>query len=688
MAQAWRYLGQCLLLAAVYVAAGRFGLLFPETQENTSLVWPPTGIALAAVLLFGARVWPGLVVGAFLVNVMTSAPLAVALATAVGNPLEALVGAYLLRRCVAFHHAMDRVRDVIGFVILAALLSTTLSSTVGVAAVYLTDAHRGASFGRLWLHWWLGDAMGDLVVAPFCLVWLSKPFPLGRAGNLSDRTGPHRYAVEAVVWFLGIAAIAYLSFGGWIDDVLVSAPVAFTLFPLLIWMALRFGQHGTTSGTLLVVSIAIAGTLQGHGPLSRGTREESLVYLHIFMAVASVSGMLLSAAIAERRHAEAGLEESERRFHALCETSPIGIFQTDAEGNCLYANARALEVTGLTMDQAMGFNWVPFIHTDDRERVVHNWTAATREGRDFNEECRFIGPAGKVLWVRAHARTLPMIDGRIPGYVGTVEDISGQKRLESRLQHYAQRLRTLSRRLLDVQEQERRHLARELHDEIGQMLTGLHFTLEAASRDLSDDSARTLHTAQNMVKDLTTRIRDLSLRLRPTMLDDLGLMPALLWHFERFTASTQVRVRFEHNLAETRLPPALETAAYRIVQESLTNVARHAGVQEVTVRLWVDQDALHLQVADKGAGFDPKAVFIGSHTSGLAGMFERVDLLDGDLTIQSAPGTGTHLSAVLPMPNGTTRTSEKSSGAEQKSEIRMSKSEITGNQTKAENPKQ
>lgn len=655
MARAWRYLGQCLLLAAVYVAAGRFGLLFPETQENTSLVWPPTGIALAAVLLFGYRVWPGIVLGAFLVNVMTSAPLAVALATAVGNPLEALVGAYLLRRFVAFHNTMDRVRDVIGFVLLAALLSTTISATVGVSAVYLTDAHQGASFGKLWLHWWLGDAMGDLIVAPLCLVWLSKPFPPWHA--VSDWSLSNRHAVEAVVLLTVIGLIAYLTFGGWIGGVLTSAPPAFILFPLLIWMALRFGQHGTTSGTLLVVSIAIAGTLQGHGPLSRGTAEESLVYLHIFMAITSVSAMLMAAVISERQRAEAALEESERRFRSLCETSPIGIFQADAEGNGLYANARALEVTGLTMDQALGFNWVPFIHADDRERVVKNWMAATRERREFNEECRFIGPTGEVLWVRAHARIMPVVEGSIPGYVGTVEDISEQKRLESRLQHYAERLRTLSRRLLDVQEQERRHLARELHDEIGQMLTGLHFTLEAATRSQSDDHVRTLHTAQNMVQELTTHIRDLSLRLRPTMLDDLGLMPALLWHFERFTASTQVRVHVEHNLAETRFAPAIETAAYRIVQESLTNVARHAGVQEVTVRLWVDQEALHIQVADQGAGFDPKAVFTASHTSGLAGMFERVDLLDGDLTIQSSPGTGTQLSAILPMANGEARPS-------------------------------
>lgn len=646
----WRQLGQWLVLAAVYLAAGRCGLLFAETQENTSPVWPPTGIALAAVLLFGYGVWPGLVLGAFLVNIMTAAPTGVALATAVGNPLEALVGAYLLQRVAGFHKRFDRVRDVIAFVLLAAMIATAVSATIGVSALCLTQADVGASFQRLWLHWWLGDAMGALIVAPLVLVWMSEPFDASLARTGSSRDRKQRETITFLVSLAAIAVIAYVCFGGWLANVLVSAPVAFTLFPLLIWMALRFGQHGTTSAIFLVVSTAIAGTWQGHGPLSRTAREESLVYMDMFLAVASISALLLAAAIAERQQIQAALLESEQRFRALCEASPIGIFQADAEGKGLYANARCLEITGLSADHATGFNWVPFVHEEDRERVVQKWLAATRERREFQDECRFIDAGGKVLWVRSHARTMPVLGGL--GYVGTVEDVSEPKRLEGRLQHYAQRLRTLSRRLLDVQEHERRHLARELHDEVGQMLTGLHFTLEAAGRDLGNSSAANLHNARVMVKDLTARVRDMSLRLRPSMLDDLGLMPALLWHFERFTTSTQIRVHFEHNLAEARFAPEVETAAYRIIQESLTNVARHAGTQEATVRLWVDQSTLHLQVADQGAGFDAKSAFTGSQTSGLTGMFERVDLLEGQLTIHSAPGTGTQLSATLPTSNG------------------------------------
>jgi signal transduction histidine kinase len=206
--------------------------------------------------------------------------------------------------------------------------------------------------------------------------------------------------------------------------------------------------------------------------------------------------------------------------------------------------------------------------------------------------------------------------------------------------------------LLDVQEQERRHLARELHDEIGQLLTGLKLNLEVGAR-LPADQLRAHHSeAQALLRELTTRIRDLSLRLRPTMLDDLGLLPALLWQFDRFTAQTQINVFFPHSGIERRFPPDVETAAYRIVQEALTNVARHAQVQEVTVRVWLEEDRLHLQVEDEGIGFDSEHARERGGTSGLSGMQERVTLLGGRLEIESRPGGGTRVAADLPVPDG------------------------------------
>jgi signal transduction histidine kinase len=241
--------------------------------------------------------------------------------------------------------------------------------------------------------------------------------------------------------------------------------------------------------------------------------------------------------------------------------------------------------------------------------------------------------------------------GRPRRTLAVIQDITARRQAEEQLQEYASRLQELSRRLLEVQEQERRHFARELHDEVGQALTGLGLTLEAASRLPTEQLRDGLARAQALAKETTAQVRELSLRLRPSMLDDLGLRPALLWYFARYTAQTGVPVQFDPGDLKGRLPPEVETAAYRIIQEALTNVARHAAADSVAVRVRRERDALLLQVADDGQGFDQGAVRAGKNSSGLSGMHERALLLGGGLTLVSRPGEGTRLTAVLPIPH-------------------------------------
>ncbi len=212
-----------------------------------------------------------------------------------------------------------------------------------------------------------------------------------------------------------------------------------------------------------------------------------------------------------------------------------------------------------------------------------------------------------------------------------------------------ERLKALSRQLVKVQEAERRYIARELHDEIGQLLTGLKLTLDMCVRLPADEVGVNLSEAQEVVNELITRGRELSLVLRPTMLDDLGLLHALLWHFERYTAQTGIQISFKHTGLENRFASEVETAAYRIVQEALTNVARYADVDEVAVHLRVDQDMLSIQIEDQGTGFEPEITLAASASSGLSGMRERAVLLGGHLTIESASGSGTRLTAELPL---------------------------------------
>lgn len=230
---------------------------------------------------------------------------------------------------------------------------------------------------------------------------------------------------------------------------------------------------------------------------------------------------------------------------------------------------------------------------------------------------------------------------------------SAQVELESSYKQVRQgraQLQHLSRRLVDVQEQERHAIAMELHDEIGQSLTALKLQLESANEKPELKSSNNLNASRNLLNQLIERVRNLSLQLRPAMLDDLGLLPTLLWHFDQFTRQTGVQVDFrQKGIKDFRLDPNVEVAAYRIIQESLTNSARHSGVRKVMVLAERSAGKLHLEIADKGKGFEVKKVLQDPKSSGLSGIRERVSALGGRLDIQSKPGYGTRLTIDLPL---------------------------------------
>jgi signal transduction histidine kinase len=197
-----------------------------------------------------------------------------------------------------------------------------------------------------------------------------------------------------------------------------------------------------------------------------------------------------------------------------------------------------------------------------------------------------------------------------------------------------------------LEEAERRHIAKELHDEVGQSLTALKLRLQVA------DASEQVVQARGLVDELLTRVSNLSLDLRPAMLDDLGLLPALVWLFERYTSQTNVKVSFAHaGIDGQRLSPVVETAAFRIVQEALTNVARHAAVPSVDVRVWRNGESLSVQVADGGKGFDVGAALAAGRSTGLSGMRERAAALGGTMEIESSASGGTRLTAELPLPS-------------------------------------
>jgi two-component system, NarL family, sensor histidine kinase UhpB len=220
---------------------------------------------------------------------------------------------------------------------------------------------------------------------------------------------------------------------------------------------------------------------------------------------------------------------------------------------------------------------------------------------------------------------------------------------EEDLERLAAELRTLAQRLLQIQEEERWNIARELHDEIGQQMTVLKLLQERTKRALGENVPSELNTAQEMVTKLTNQVRSMSLRLRPGTLDDLGLLPTLESHLKDFSANTGIQVDFKQNGLEIELGRDTKIGAYRIIQESLTNIARHAKASQVTVAVDAKNKILEIVVQDNGPGFNPAAV--PTNSSGLRGMRERARYLGGSFSLESAPGKGTKISVQLPLSN-------------------------------------
>ena len=263
-----------------------------------TLVWAPTGLSLAAILLLGYRIWPGIAIGALVANVLTGAPISVGLGIAAGNTIEALAGAFLLRRVPGFRTSLDRVVDVLALIVFAAMLSTAISATVGVASLHAGGLLAPGAGPKTWRAWWLGDVIGDLFVAPAVLVWLTPPHVLPRGKRLAEAL-----AVSAAT--LIVAAVMF-------RPASPTQPHAFTqaymFFPVLTWAALRFRQRGAVSAALLASTIAIWATATGRGPFIRPALHESLFALQTFMAIAAITFLVLGAASAERHRATVALE--------------------------------------------------------------------------------------------------------------------------------------------------------------------------------------------------------------------------------------------------------------------------------------------------------------------------------------------------------------------------------------------
>lgn len=304
--QSLRRLGLLVALTAAYFVAGMLGLRLAVVNPSATAVWAPTGIALAALLLAGYEVWPAILVGAFLVNLTTSGSVSSSVAVAAGNTLEGLLGAYLVNRFARGRRVGERARDVFTLAVLAGIVSTAVSATAGVLAISLDGLARWSDFGSIWLTWWLGDAVGVVVVAPALLFWALRP----------RVHWTRRQTLEAVALLLSIVVVGIAVFDGlfpWRDR---HYPLEFLCVPLLLWAAFRFEPREAATAVLVLSGVAIAGTLSGFGPFARPTYGESLLLVQAFTGVTAIMTLVLAAAVAERR-------EAEERLRRLAVSDPL-----------------------------------------------------------------------------------------------------------------------------------------------------------------------------------------------------------------------------------------------------------------------------------------------------------------------------------------------------------------------------
>jgi len=292
-----RFWSTMLVLTAIYIVAGKLGLRLAMLNASATGVWPPTGIALAACLILGRRVWPAILVGAFVVNLTTAGSVATSIGIAIGNTLEAVLGSLLVDRYARGARALERAPDIFTYTLLAAGISTMVSATIGVTTLMLGGLAGVHEAGPVWLTWWLGDAGGVMVVAPILLLW---------SNNLRVHL-QLRWVLEAIVLLGVVVLTGQVAFGGALLPYAQNLPLEFITIPACIWAAFRFGRRMSALVVAVVYAFAVWGTMHGLGPFARGSVNGSLLLLQVFGAVIAVTSLVLAAVVAERRRTESQL---------------------------------------------------------------------------------------------------------------------------------------------------------------------------------------------------------------------------------------------------------------------------------------------------------------------------------------------------------------------------------------------
>jgi PAS domain S-box-containing protein len=424
------YLLAVVALAAVYYGAAKLGLRLAYLDGAVTALWPPVGVGIGALTLFGPGLWPGVVVGDLLVGDY-STPLGTVLGQATGNTLEVLIAALLLRRLVGGGVGLTRVVQVLALVGCAAV-GTFVSACFGSASLRLGDVITAEEFAGVWRTWWLSDFSGALVVAPVILSWANPgPFRLGRWG-----------AVEGVALLTVLVLVAELP---------SQREVPYIVFPLLIWAALRFGPRGASLSLLVVSGLTVLNTARNAGPFVRESITDSVLSTQLFLVTAALSSLILAAVTAERATGAAALRANEERLRSVVRCMTEGLIVRNSGGVITECNAVAERLIGLGRDRLLGRRPDDVIRpaVDERGKPLKGGQllggrALIDGAAESGMVARVTRPDGPAVWVSASSGPVRDAVGRIDGVVTSLSDITSRREAEERLVASERATRTLA----------------------------------------------------------------------------------------------------------------------------------------------------------------------------------------------------------------------------------------------------
>jgi PAS domain S-box-containing protein len=652
------------LVFGLYFIAGRLGLAAAFTSSNVSPFWPAAGVGVASVVMWGIEVAPAIALAAFLVNFLSPIPALAAALIGAGNACSAVVAGYLVGRVDDFRISLTRLKDLLQFLLLAAFLATAVAASIGVGALALTQARPWSGYGTAWGIWWLGDAMGVLVVAPLLMT----------AKDLL-RVDRRWRVTELAALCAALLVTSFAIFGRWMvvrDDTL-----ALVVFPFVVWAAIRFRVAGAATACALLAAVAVWGTALGFGPFVTHSPLSNALLLQMFIAVTSVTGLILAAVISEQVRIGEAFQSREKLFQEvkaanerleervqertqelqqkaaelasqarLLDLVNDAIFVRDADGRITYWNEGAERAYGWTTQEALGHTTGELLHTEFSTDVSEILQQDRWEG-----EIKQVRRDGSQIIVASRWTTLRDDQGQPVGWLEVNTDITARKLAE-------EAARSLSGRILTFQDDERRRIARGLHDSLGQYLAALKMNLDLLLRSRGNNAAVVSDCLQ-MADKCLAETRTISHLLHPPLLDEAGFGSAARWYVDGFAQRSGIEVNLDLPAQVGRLEREVEITLFRALQEGLTNVHRHSGGSAVDIALRLNAHQVELKVKDNGKGIPAKrqrrlqegAAEVGV---GIAGMRERLRELGGSLEIRS-DRTGTELTVSIPL--------EKSAGS-------------------------